>query len=98
MSTTTLGMPALPPRTAQPTWKQAWDDALYGRDGYLRSHPLQLGHDRGLLVDFVAGRAAGYDAVVLLGSAGLLAPDLGAAPFRFGHLCSGRPAARHHRT
>lgn len=78
MSTTILGMPALPPRTAQPTWKQAWDEALYGRDGYLRRHPLQLGPDRGLLLDFVSERAAAYDAVVLLGSAGRLAPDLGA--------------------
>lgn len=78
MSTTILGMPALPPRTAQPTWKQAWDEALYGRDGYLRRHPLQQSADRGLLLDFVSERAAAYDAVVLLGSAGMLAPDLGA--------------------
>jgi hypothetical protein len=78
MSTTGLGMPALPPRTAQPTWKQAWDTALYGPSGYLRSHPLQLSGDRAALADFVAERAERYDELVLLGAAGLLAPDLGA--------------------
>jgi hypothetical protein len=78
MSTTGLGMPALPPRTAQPTWKQAWDTALYGPGGYLRSHPLQLTGDRSSLADFVAERAEGHDELVLLGAAGLLAPDLGA--------------------
>ena len=77
MSTTSLGMPALPPRTAQPTWKQAWDEALYGRDGYLRRQPLRLRHERRLLVEFVAGRAPAYDEVVLLGAAGQLAPELG---------------------
>lgn len=78
MSTTGLGMPALPPRTAQPTWKQAWDTALYGPSGYLRNHPLQLTGNRRELADFVADRAEGYDELVLLGAAGLLAPDLGA--------------------
>lgn len=78
MSTTSLGMPALPPRTAQPTWKQAWDSALYGRGGYLRRHPLELRHDRATLLDFVALRAGGYAEVVLLGAAGMLAPELGA--------------------
>lgn len=78
MSTTGLGMPALPPRTAQPTWKQAWDTALYGPGGYLRSHPLTLTRDRAELSAFVAERAERYDEVVLLGAAGLLAPDLGA--------------------
>jgi hypothetical protein len=78
MSTTGLGMPALPPRTAQPAWKQAWDNALYGPDGYLRRHPMTLTRDRAELVDFLAGRAGAHRSVVLLGAAGLLAPDLGA--------------------
>jgi hypothetical protein len=76
MSTTGLGMPALPPRTAQPTWKQAWDTALYGPGGYLRNNPLELTRDRVELSDFVAERAERFDEVVLLGAAGLLAPDL----------------------
>jgi hypothetical protein len=78
MSTTGLGMPALPPRTAQPTWKQAWDTALYGPSGFLRSNPLQLTRGRTELADFVAERAEGFDELVLLGAAGLLAPDLSA--------------------
>jgi hypothetical protein len=76
MSTTSLGMPALPPPTAQPTWKQAWDTALYGEQGYLRSHPVGLSHDPAGLLELVADRAASYDEVVLLGAAARLAPDL----------------------
>ncbi len=33
---TSLGMPAVPPPTADPTWKQAWDAALYGAEGFFR--------------------------------------------------------------
>src|SRR5688500_1281762 len=35
-STTSLGMPAMPPPTTAPTWKNAWDAALYGPDGFFR--------------------------------------------------------------
>jgi hypothetical protein len=77
MSTTSLGMPALPPPTAQPSWKQAWDTALYGPSGFLRSHPVTLERDRSALIDFIAARAAGRDSVVLLGAAAQLAPELG---------------------
>jgi hypothetical protein len=77
MSTTSLGMPALPP-TAQPTWKQAWDAALYGPSGFLRNHPVVLDRDRATVLEFVAGRAAGWSSVVLLGAAAQLAPELGA--------------------
>jgi SAM-dependent MidA family methyltransferase len=35
-SLTSLGMPAVPPPTTHPTWKQAWDAALYGADGFFR--------------------------------------------------------------
>jgi SAM-dependent MidA family methyltransferase len=34
--TTSLGMPTMPPPTADPTWKNAWDDALYGAGGFFR--------------------------------------------------------------
>lgn len=76
MSTTSLGMPALPPPTAQPTWKQAWDTALYGERGHLRSHPVALTHDAAMLVELVVARSSSYDEVVLLGAAARLAPDL----------------------
>jgi SAM-dependent MidA family methyltransferase len=33
---TSLGMPVVPPPTSAPTWKQAWDAALYGPDGFFR--------------------------------------------------------------
>ena len=33
---TSLGMPPVPPPTTDPTWKQAWDTALYGADGFFR--------------------------------------------------------------
>jgi len=36
MTQTTLGMPAMPPPTPSPTWKQAWDRALYGEQGFFR--------------------------------------------------------------
>jgi len=35
-SLVSLGMPALPPPTTAPTWKSAWDAALYGADGFFR--------------------------------------------------------------
>lgn len=35
-STTSLGMPPMPPPTTAPTWKNAWDAALYGPDGFFR--------------------------------------------------------------
>ncbi len=33
---TSLGIPTIPPPTSHPTWKQAWDAALYGPDGFFR--------------------------------------------------------------
>ncbi len=35
-SLTSLGMPAVPPPTTAPTWKSAWDTALYGPEGFFR--------------------------------------------------------------
>ena len=33
---TSLGLPAVPPPTSDPTWKQAWDAALYAPEGFFR--------------------------------------------------------------
>ncbi|GAB2871570.1 hypothetical protein GCM10027026_22600 [Myroides odoratimimus subsp. xuanwuensis] len=66
-------MPGLPAPT-DPAWKQAWDQAAFGPEGYLREHPPAFARDREALVDLVRGHAP--RAVVLLGSAGVLAPDL----------------------
>lgn len=73
---TQLGMPVAPPPT-EPTWKQAWDAALYGAEGYLRRHPPLLERDPAALLRLVAAQAP--DDVVLLGAAGGLAPRLAAA-------------------
>jgi SAM-dependent MidA family methyltransferase len=35
---TNLGFPPLPPRTAAPPWRTAWDRALYGPEGFFRHH------------------------------------------------------------
>lgn len=73
---TQLGMPAPPPPT-EPTWKQAWDAALYGTSGYLRRHPPRLERDPDALLALVARQAP--EDVALLGAAGVLAPSLAAA-------------------
>lgn len=73
---TPLGMPSLPP-AGEPTWKQAWDTALYGPRGWLRRHPPVLDRPQADLVALVAAEAP--DSVVLLGSAGILAPAVAAA-------------------
>lgn len=36
MTSTSLGMPAVPPPTSAPPWKSAWDEALYGARGFFR--------------------------------------------------------------
>jgi SAM-dependent MidA family methyltransferase len=36
MTSISLGIPGLPPPTSAPTWKAAWDDALYGAAGFFR--------------------------------------------------------------
>lgn len=36
MTSTSLGMPAVPPPTSAPPWKNAWDEALYGARGFFR--------------------------------------------------------------
>jgi hypothetical protein len=82
---TSLGMPSLPPPT-DPVWKQAWDDALYGVSGYLRSHPVTAAVSEGTalaLVDSLISSTSGE--VALLGSAGRLATALAGqgVPVRF---------------
>jgi SAM-dependent MidA family methyltransferase len=70
-----LGMPALPPPTSLPTWKQAWDAALYGPRGFYRRE-APAAHFRtsphvsplfaAVLVDMA--RTAGLDTVVDVGA------------------------------
>ncbi|MDQ3616165.1 MAG: SAM-dependent methyltransferase [Actinomycetota bacterium] len=73
--TTSLGMPVIPPPTTAPTWKNAWDLALYGLDGFFRRE-TPAAHFRtsvhasplfaGALVALV--RRAGLDTVVDIGA------------------------------
>ena len=74
-STTSLGMPAMPPPTTAPTWKSAWDAALYGPDGFFRrespaAHFRTSVHASPLfaaaLVELV--RRSGLDTVVDIGA------------------------------
>ncbi|MDF9716268.1 hypothetical protein INN71_11360 [Nocardioides sp. ChNu-153] len=74
MSPTSLGMPALPP-PGEPTWKQAWDAALYGTaGGFLRAHPPTLLQARDAVLDLLATERP--EELVLLGSMGVLTPDI----------------------
>lgn len=79
MNATSLGMPALPP-PSEPTWKQAWDAALYGAGrGYLRHHPPTLLQARDDVLDLLVSTRP--DELVLLGSVGALTTDVvGALP------------------
>jgi len=72
---TSLGMPAVPPPTSLPTWKQAWDAALYGPEGFFRRHapadhfrtsPHQSGVFAAVLV--AMAREAGLDTLVDVGA------------------------------
>jgi len=72
---TSLGMPAVPPPTSAPTWKQAWDAALYGADGFYRrespaAHFRTSVHVSAHLAAALAGlaRDAGLDTVVDVGA------------------------------
>ncbi len=72
---TSLGMPAVPPPTSLPTWKQAWDDALYGADGFFRreapaAHFRTSVHASPLFARALVRmtRAAGLDTVVDIGA------------------------------
>ncbi len=72
---TSLGMPAVPPPTPHPTWKQAWDAALYGADGFFRreapaAHFRTSVHASPLFARALARmtREAGLDTVVDIGA------------------------------
>ena len=68
-------MPSLPP-PADPVWKQAWDLALFGAAGYLRSSPLTPSIEATSLLTLIDSLAPNAHELALLGSAGALAPDL----------------------
>jgi SAM-dependent MidA family methyltransferase len=72
---TSLGMPAVPPPTSRPTWKQAWDDALYGRRGFYRrespaAHFRTSVHASTRFAEAIVrmARDAGLDTVVDIGA------------------------------
>ncbi len=72
---TSLGMPAVPPPTPHPTWKQAWDAALYGAEGFYRraapaAHFRTSVHASPLFARALARmtREAGLDTVVDVGA------------------------------
>jgi SAM-dependent MidA family methyltransferase len=74
-SLTPLGMPAVPPPTSHPTWKQAWDAALYGADGFFRreapgAHFRTSVHASSLFAEALVlmTRNAGLDTVVDIGA------------------------------
>jgi SAM-dependent MidA family methyltransferase len=72
---TSLGMPAVPPPTPHPTWKQAWDAALYGANGFFRreapaAHFRTSVHASALFARALVRmtREAGLDTVVDIGA------------------------------
>jgi SAM-dependent MidA family methyltransferase len=88
---TNLGFPPLPPRTAAPPWRTAWDRALYGPEGFYRrnapaDHFRTSVHGSPLLAEAVVRllRDRGLDTLVdvgcgrgeLLTAVHRLAPDL----------------------
>jgi SAM-dependent MidA family methyltransferase len=75
MTSTSLGMPAVPPPTSAPTWKSAWDDALYGAAGFFRrespiAHFRTSVHASPLFAQALVRlvREAGLDTVVDIGA------------------------------
>ena len=76
-STTSLGMPAMPPPTTAPSWKNAWDAALYGPDGFFRrespaGHFRTSVHASPLFAEALVRLAheAGLDTIVDIGAGG----------------------------
>jgi SAM-dependent MidA family methyltransferase len=74
-SLTALGMPAVPPPTPHPSWKQAWDAALYGPTGFFRrespvAHFRTSVHASPLFAQALVrlARDAGLDTVVDIGA------------------------------
>ena len=75
MTSTSLGMPAVPPPTSAPSWKAAWDEALYGADGFFRrespiAHFRTSVHASPLFAQALVRlvRDAGLDTVVDIGA------------------------------
>jgi SAM-dependent MidA family methyltransferase len=75
LTSTSIGMPAVPPPTSAPTWKAAWDDALYGAAGFFRrespaAHFRTSVHASPLFAQALVRlvRAAGLDTVVDIGA------------------------------
>jgi SAM-dependent MidA family methyltransferase len=72
---TSLGIPTIPPPTSHPTWKQAWDAALYGAEGFFRreapaAHFRTSVHASPLFAQALVRmtREAGLDTVVDIGA------------------------------
>jgi SAM-dependent MidA family methyltransferase len=72
---TSLGIPAVPPPTTAPSWKDAWDDALYGAAGFFRrespvAHFRTSVHASPLFAQALVRlvRQAGLDTVVDIGA------------------------------
>ncbi|HEX5740409.1 MAG TPA: SAM-dependent methyltransferase [Pilimelia sp.] len=72
---TSLGIPPMPPPTADPPWKKAWDAALYGPDGFFRrespaAHFRTSVHASPLFARAVVEltRGAGLDTIVDVGA------------------------------
>jgi SAM-dependent MidA family methyltransferase len=72
---TTLGMPGVPPPVSAPTWKAAWDAALYGPAGFFRretpaAHFRTSVHASPLFARALArlARRSGLDTVVDIGA------------------------------
>ncbi|HLN76894.1 MAG TPA: SAM-dependent methyltransferase [Nocardioidaceae bacterium] len=72
---TPLGMPPIPPPTADPPWKKAWDAALYGPGGFFRrespaAHFRTSVHASPLFARAVVAltRRAGLDTIVDVGA------------------------------
>jgi SAM-dependent MidA family methyltransferase len=74
-SLTSLGMPAVPPPTSDPAWKQAWDAALYGPSGFFRRESPAAHFRTSVHASTLFARAlvrltrdAGFDTVVDIGA------------------------------
>ena len=74
-SSTSLGMPPMPPPTTAPTWKTAWDSALYGPEGFFRretpaAHFRTSVHTSQIFAEALVEvtRRAGLDTVVDIGA------------------------------
>lgn len=68
-------MPAAP-RPVDPVWKQAWDTALYGTSGFLRTHPMECSTSAASVLAVVSSVGPARGDVALLGCAGTLATQL----------------------